>query len=197
MFTGIVEAMGEVTAIEKEGTNVHMRIKSNLARELHVDQSMSHDGVCLTVTKADNDGYTVTMVDETLKKSKFGEVTPGDKINLERSMASGGRFDGHIVQGHVDMVGECISVEEADGSWVYRFRYKPDVEHIVVEKGSICVNGISLTCFECTNDMFSVAIIPYTYENTNIQDVKSGTKVNLEFDVIGKYVARILSMQRT
>jgi len=188
--------MGKVESIRFEGTNMNMRVLAPIAGELRVDQSVSHDGVCLTVTNADTEGYSVTLVEESLKKSRFSQIKEGEFINLERSMASNGRFDGHIVQGHVDMVGECLEVIENEGSWTYTFKYAQDLEHIVVEKGSVCINGISLTCFDCTEEKFSVAIIPYTYENTNIRDVKAGSLVNLEFDVIGKYVARILSLQR-
>lgn len=193
MFTGIIESIGEITNKVAEGTNVHLTIESDLAGELKVDQSIAHNGVCLTVTKLHNDGFEVTAVAETLLKSNLGKVNVGDKLNLERCMKAGGRFDGHIVQGHVDQTGTCTGVSDQDGSWIFDFEFDPKNGNIVVEKGSICVNGVSLTCFNTTENSFSVAIIPYTYEHTNFHQLKTGDQVNLEFDVIGKYVKKILS----
>ena len=193
MFTGIIESIGEITNKVAEGTNVHLTIESDLAGELKVDQSIAHNGVCLTVTKLHNDGFEVTAVAETLLKSNLGKVNVGDKLNLERCMKAGGRFDGHIVQGHVDQTGTCTGVSDQDGSWIFDFEFDPKNGNIVVEKGSICVNGVSLTCFNTTENSFSVAIIPYTYEHTNFHQLKTGDQVNLEFDVIGKYVKKILN----
>ncbi|MCG8319674.1 MAG: riboflavin synthase [Cytophagales bacterium] len=193
MFTGIIESIGEITNKVAEGTNVHLTIESDLAGELKVDQSIAHNGVCLTVTKLHNDSFEVTAVAETLLKSNLGKVNVGDKLNLERCMKAGGRFDGHIVQGHVDQTGTCTGVSDQDGSWIFDFEFDPKNGNIVVEKGSICVNGVSLTCFNTTENSFSVAIIPYTYEHTNFHQLKTGDQVNLEFDVIGKYVKKILS----
>lgn len=193
MFTGIIESIGEITNKVAEGTNVHLTIESDLAGELKVDQSIAHNGVCLTVTKLHNDGFEVTAVAETLLKSNLGKVNVGDKLNLERCMKAGGRFDGHIVQGHVDQTGTCTGVSDQDGSWIFDFEFDPKNGNIVVEKGSICVNGVSLTCFNTTENSFSVTIIPYTYEHTNFHELETGDQVNLEFDVIGKYVKKILS----
>ena len=193
MFTGINESIGEITNKVAEGTNVHLTIESDLAAELKVDQSIAHNGVCLTVTKLHNDGFEVTAVAETLLKSNLGKVNVGDKLNLERCMKAGGRFDGHIVQGHVDQTGTCTGVSDQDGSWIFDFEFDPKTGNIVVEKGSICVNGVSLTCFNTTENSFSVTIIPYTYEHTNFHELEKGDQVNLEFDVIGKYVKKILS----
>ncbi|MFC4873622.1 riboflavin synthase [Negadavirga shengliensis] len=192
MFTGIVEAVGEIKALQKEGSNVHFEIESGLAAELKVDQSVSHNGVCLTVVETKGNRYRVTAIDETLKKTSLGEWKTGDKVNLERCMPANGRFDGHIVQGHVDQVGTVISKKEQDGSWVFNFQYDPSQGNITVEKGSICVNGTSLTCFDSREGSFSVAIIPFTYEHTNFHGLQVGDKVNLEFDILGKYIQRIL-----
>ena len=191
MFTGIIESMGEITKLEREGGNVHIHIKSDFADELKIDQSVSHNGVCLTVVQKTADEYVVTAIDETLKRSNLGELRPGDSINLERGMKIGDRLDGHIVQGHVDQTAKCTSVKEADGSWIYRFTYDPDEGNITIPKGSISVNGVSLTVVDSEYGQFSVAIIPFTYENTNFSSIVAGTTVNLEFDVIGKYVARL------
>lgn len=193
MFTGIIESTGEIKKKEAEGTNIHFTIESDLAGELSVDQSIAHNGVCLTVTKIHDQYYQVTAVEETLQKSNLGKATIGHKLNLERCMKAGGRFDGHIVQGHVDQTGVCTGVSDQDGSWIFDFEFDPKSENIVVEKGSICVNGVSLTCFNTTENSFSVAIIPYTYEHTNFHQLKEGEQVNLEFDVIGKYVKRLLT----
>ena len=193
MFTGIIESTGEIKKKEAEGTNIHFTIESDLAGELSVDQSIAHNGVCLTVTKIIDQHYQVTAVEETLQKSNLGKATIGHKLNLERCMKAGGRFDGHIVQGHVDQTGVCTGVSDQDGSWIFDFEFDPKSENIVVEKGSICVNGVSLTCFNTTENSFSVTIIPYTYEHTNFHQLKEGEQVNLEFDVIGKYVKRLLT----
>lgn len=194
MFTGIIETLGEVVAIRKEKSNLHIDVKSAITSELKIDQSVAHNGVCLTVVNIDKDIYTVTAVEETLNKTNLNSLKEGNKVNLERCMMMNGRLDGHIVQGHVDQVGECISVKETNGSWSYVFSYKPSRENLIVEKGSICVNGISLTAFNVTDKSFEVAIIPYTYEHTNLHEVKKGDKVNLEFDIIGKYVASLQSL---
>jgi len=192
MFTGIVESMGTVSAIETDGGNVHFYIRSKITPELKVDQSVAHNGVCLTVVGIDKDVYKVTAIQETLDKSNLGKLKPGDKVNLERSMASHGRFDGHIVQGHVDQVAICKNVKEEDGSFVYRFEV-PGGTDLIVEKGSVCVNGISLTCFNVTDSAFEVAIIPFTYEHTNISNVKPQGFVNIEFDILGKYVQKMMA----
>ena len=192
MFTGIIEAQGKVTAIETEGTNKHFFLSCPFIKELKIDQSLAHNGVCLTVVHITEDQYQVTAIDETLKKTNLNEVRVGDLVNLERCMAATGRFDGHVVQGHVDQTAVCTQVEDQDGSWLFTFRYEAGSGNITVEKGSICVNGISLTVVNSQPDAFSVAIIPYTYEHTNLKQVHAGTTVNLEFDIIGKYVARLL-----
>jgi riboflavin synthase len=192
MFTGIVETLGEVTKIQKEGTNIHFTIKSAFTDDLKIDESVSHNGVCLTVVAINNNEYTVTAIKETLDKTNLGDLKIGDKVNLERAMSANGRFDGHIVQGHVDTVAKCIDVKEENGSWIFTFEL-PQPTNQMVEKGSITVNGISLTLVNVSEKRFSVAIIPYTFEHTNLQYVKPGHSVNIEFDVIGKYVAKMLS----
>jgi riboflavin synthase len=196
MFTGIVETMGKVVNIERDKGNVHFTIETPIAKELKVDQSMAHDGVCLTTVKVDTKKmqYMVTAVQETLDRSNMGHLKIGDKINLERCMKMDGRLDGHIVQGHVDQTATCLAVEETNGSWKYTFEYDPSVGNITVEKGSISVNGVSLTIVDSGKNFFSVAIIPYTYDNTNFHNFKPGTVVNLEFDVLGKYVAKLLKL---
>jgi riboflavin synthase len=190
MFTGIIESLGEVIATKKEGSNMVITIRSSLASELKVDQSIAHNGVCLTVTHIDNDLYKIVAVAETLQKSNICLLTPGQQVNLERAMLFNGRIDGHIVQGHVDATGECLSCTPKNGSWEYRFRFPDQFAGLIVEKGSICLNGISLTVFNVTNNEFSIAVIPYTYEHTNISAVHAGSIINLEFDILGKYVAR-------
>jgi riboflavin synthase len=180
---------------------VHVTVKGELAQELKIDQSLAHDGVCLTVIALTDDTYTVTAIQETLNRTRLGEWKEGDKVNLERAMISGARLDGHIVQGHVDTVGECMNVTEADGSWYYTFRYAVNPEHLLVDKGSVCINGVSLTVVEPTEkdagySDFKVAIIPYTYEHTNFHELRPGSKVNLEFDIIGKYIARQMAAYR-
>lgn len=196
MFTGIIESLGEIVTITPEGSNRHLEVSTPLAAELQVDQSVSHNGVCLTVTEVHDRAYRVTAVDETLQKSNLGQLQPGDPVNLERCMPAHGRFDGHIVQGHVDQTGICKEVKEQDGSWLYTFGFQPtDEAYLVVEKGSITVNGVSLTCFDTHDQGFTVAIIPYTYEHTSFHRLSTGDTVNLEFDILGKYMQRILSRQ--
>jgi riboflavin synthase len=196
MFTGIVEALGTIVNIEKDKGNIHITIETPIAKELKIDQSIAHDGVCLTTVFVNNDKmqYTVTAVKETLDRSNLGFIKIGDKINLERCMKMDGRLDGHIVQGHVDQTAKCLLVEETDGSWKYTFEYDPSIGNITVEKGSISVNGVSLTIVDSGKNFFSVAIIPYTYDNTNFHTFKPGTIVNLEFDILGKYVTKLLKL---
>jgi len=191
MFTGIIEAMGDLKKIDYEGTNAHLTINSPITDKLKIDQSVAHNGVCLTVVSIEGSEYTVTAIDETLQKTNLGSLKTGDKINLERAMKLGARLDGHIVQGHVDQTAVCTEVKEHDGSWAYTFEYDPSLSNITIEKGSITVNGVSLTVVNSQINSFSVAIIPYTYEHTGFKQIKSRDKVNLEFDVIGKYVARL------
>lgn len=193
MFTGIIESLGTIKSLRKENTNLHLEVESSLSSELKVDQSVSHNGICLTVTKIFTQSYEVTAIEETLQKTNLGNLIVGSKVNLERSMLMNGRLDGHIVQGHVDQIGTCIGVEDKDGSWIFSFEYEPTQGNVTVEKGSICINGVSLTVFNSGKGQFSVAIIPYTYEHTGFHQIKKGNQVNLEFDVIGKYVQRILS----
>jgi riboflavin synthase len=195
MFTGIVEALGKVIDLKRNSGNLDLIIASNISRYLTIDQSVSHNGVCLTVVEVNGNTHRVTAIDETLKKTNLNSLQIGDEINLERCMKIGDRLDGHLVQGHVDQTGECVSEKEEGGSWIYTFQYHPTKENLVVEKGSICVNGISLTAFHAKDNLFSVAIIPYTHEHTNIKQVKKGSLVNLEFDVIGKYVARMMEFK--
>jgi len=201
MFSGIVEEAATVVAIESDKGNVHLSVKCSFTDELKIDQSVSHNGVCLTVVKKVNDTYTVTAIAETLERSNLGLLKVGDKVNLERSMMLNGRLDGHIVQGHVDQTAECIEVTEADGSWYYTFKYKIDREkamqgYMTVEKGSVTVNGVSLTVVNSKDDRFSVAIIPFTFEMTNFHQIKKGTIVNIEFDILGKYISRLLALNK-
>jgi len=196
MFTGIVESLGEVLAIEAEGTNLTFRLAAPIAPELKVAQSVSHNGVCLTVTSVSGDSYTVTAVDETLKKTNLGGLKVGSRVNLERCMPANGRFDGHIVQGHVDQTGICTAIADQNGSWLFDFQYDPSLNNITVEKGSICLNGVSLTVFNSGLDSFRVTIIPYTYEHTTFRDLRVGDPVNLEFDVVGKYIKKMLNLYR-
>jgi riboflavin synthase len=191
MFTGIIETLGTIKDLRKEGENIHITLSSSVTHELKIDQSVSHNGVCLTVVGISNDQYTVTAIKESIDKTNIGDWKIGDQVNLERAMRLGDRLDGHIVQGHVDQTGTCISIEEADGSWYYTFEYDPKLSNITIEKGSITVNGVSLTVVNSKKNAFSVAIIPYTYEHTNFKNFEVGTKINLEFDVIGKYVSRL------
>lgn len=194
MFTGIVEAQGMVTGIDKEGANIHFTLRASLAPELKVDQSLSHDGTCLTVTAIDGDSYRVTAIDETLRKTKLGGWQIGQQVNLERAMLLGSRLDGHIVQGHVDAVGHCLWTREEGGSHLFRFRYPAAFAALVIEKGSICIDGVSLTAFDLGADELSVAIIPYTYAHTGFGRLKAGDPVNLEFDILGKYLLRQQSL---
>ncbi|WP_348824026.1 riboflavin synthase [Flavobacterium aestuarii] len=191
MFTGIIETLGKVQEIKKEQDNIHITIDSVLTHELKIDQSVAHNGICLTVVAIAGNHYTVTAIGETIKKTNISHWKTGDSINLERAMKLGDRLDGHIVQGHVDQTGTCIAVKETQGSWLYTFEYNADLQNITIEKGSITVNGVSLTVVNSGKNNFSVAIIPYTYEHTNFHSISAGTIVNLEFDVIGKYVSRL------
>lgn len=191
MFTGIIESLGVIQSINKEGTNVHFTLSCSFADELQIDQSLAHNGVCLTVVDIKDDTYTVTAIDETLGKTSMKDWKVGDEVNLERCMSANGRFDGHIVQGHVDTVGRCTEIINKDGSWVFTFTYQS--EDITVEKGSITINGTSLTVVDSRENSFSVHIIPYTYEHTVFKHLKVGDRVNLEFDIIGKYVAKLLN----
>jgi riboflavin synthase len=192
MFTGIIEATGRVSDLKKDGTNVHFKVVSSLSSDLKIDQSVSHDGVCLTVTNVEGNAHWVTAVEETIRKSNFGKTGLNKEFNLERCMLNNGRFDGHIVQGHVDQTGVVKKIEDKNGSWIFHFEYDPSLGNITVEKGSISINGVSLTCFNSQQSSFAVAIIPYTFEHTNFHAIKVGDTVNLEFDVIGKYVKRLL-----
>ena len=190
MFTGIIEQIGHITAIQKEGENIHFTVQSSIANELKIDQSVAHNGACLTVVSINDDEYTVTAIHETLEKTNLGEWKLGTKVNLERCMQMNGRLDGHIVQGHVDTTATCTNIEDQNGSWKFTFNYL--TEQVTVEKGSITVNGVSLTVVDSKDGQFSVCIIPYTYEHTNFHQLKIGDKINLEFDIIGKYVARLM-----
>ncbi len=195
MFTGIIETLGKVEKLEKEGGNLNLTVSSGITSELKIDQSVSHNGVCLTVVSINGDAYTVTAIEETLNKTNLGNLKVGDTVNLERAMVLGARLDGHIVQGHVDQTAVCQSVAEQDGSWVYTFTYDSKLNNVTIEKGSITVDGVSLTVVDSQKDSFSVAIIPYTYEHTRFHTYNVGTTVNLEFDVVGKYVARLLELR--
>jgi len=192
MFTGIIETLARLEKAEKEGSNVHFTFSSAITHELKIDQSVSHNGVCLTVVKIEGNNYTVTAIDETLRRTNLGDLKPGSLVNLERCMLANGRFDGHIVQGHVDTTAVCKTVSDLNGSWEFVFEHEKSSTNSTVEKGSITVNGVSLTVVQSTDTTFSVCIIPYTFENTNFKDIKPGSRVNLEFDVIGKYVAKML-----
>ena len=191
MFTGIIEAFGRVIALEREGENLHISIESSLSKELKIDQSVAHNGVCLTVVRCDPKNYTVTAIDETLKKTNLGTLKMGSYVNLERAMKLGARLDGHMVQGHVDQTAKCIEAKTLDGSWFYTFEYDKSSGHITIEKGSITINGVSLTVVNSKENQFSVAIIPFTYEHTNFNQLNIGDHVNLEFDLIGKYLAKL------
>ena len=193
MFTGIIEDLGEVESLEREATNLHIKIRSSLAKELKIDQSVSHNGVCLTVVSCNNSSFTVTAIKETLNKTNLSEININQLINLERGIKLGDRLDGHMVQGHVDQIGNCIGIESQDGSWLYDFEYDPRFGNLTIEKGSITVNGVSLTVLNSKTNGFSVAIIPYTFNNTNFKYLEVGSSVNLEFDVIGKYVSKLYS----
>ncbi|NLK48292.1 MAG: riboflavin synthase [Bacteroidales bacterium] len=200
MFSGIVEEAAQVTALRREQGNLHITMTCSFVDELKIDQSVSHNGVCLTVVEKTDKTYTVTAIKETLERSNLGLLKVGDKVNLERSMQINGRLDGHIVQGHVDQTAVCTEVREAAGSWYYRFEYAFDKEmakrgYMTVDKGSVTVNGVSLTVCDPTNNSFEVAIIPYTYEFTNFHQIKKGTVVNIEFDIIGKYLSRMMQFR--
>ncbi|MBQ4913314.1 riboflavin synthase [Maribacter sp. MMG018] len=192
MFTGIIETLGKVTSIEAHGSNLDLTIEASITPELKIDQSVAHNGVCLTVVAISGNSYTVTAIAETLKKTNLGDLKPGDKVNLERAMIMGSRLDGHIVQGHVDQTGECVGIKEENGSWVFSFEYDATTGNPTIEKGSITIDGTSLTVVNSGKNTFDVAIIPYTYEHTRFNTYKEGTIVNLEFDVIGKYVAKLM-----
>ena len=193
MFTGIIETLGVIQEIKKENSNVHITMNASITSELQIDQSVAHNGICLTVVSINDTFYTVTAIDETIRKTNLADWKVGDSVNLERAMKLGDRLDGHIVQGHVDQTGTCITAEQTDGSWLYTFEYDEKLNNITIEKGSITVNGVSLTVVNSKKNQFSVAIIPYTHEHTNFNSFKVGTKINLEFDVIGKYVSRLYS----
>ena len=198
MFSGIIEEAAEVVALKKDQENLHVTMSCSFTHELKIDQSVAHNGVCLTVVSKTDDTYTVTAIKETLERSNLGLLVPGSKVNLERSMIMNGRLDGHIVQGHVDQTATCTEVKEADGSWYFTFEYPFDKEmakrgYMTVDKGSVTVNGVSLTVCNPTDNSFQVAIIPYTYEHTNFHQIKVGTAINLEFDIIGKYVSRMMA----
>lgn len=199
MFSGIIEEYAEVVRVEKDQENLHLTLKCSFVDELKIDQSVSHNGVCLTVVKIENGTYTVTAMRETIERSNIGLLQAGDKVNVERSMMMNGRLDGHIVQGHVDLTAECIDIKDADGSWYYTFKYPFDRElaqrgYMTVDKGSVTVNGVSLTVCNPTEDTFQVAIIPYTYEHTNFHTFRVGSIVNIEFDILGKYISRIMQL---
>lgn len=196
MFTGIIETLGILKEIQKDGDNLHLTITSDITKELKIDQSVAHNGVCLTVVAIDNNDYTVTAIKETIDKTTLGEWQVGDLVNLERAMKLGDRLDGHIVQGHVDQTGVCKSITEANGSWYFSFEYNSQLNNITIEKGSITVNGVSLTVVNSQPNGFSVAIIPYTFEHTNFKTFKVGSKINLEFDVVGKYVTRLHALRQ-
>lgn len=195
MFTGIIEDLGQIVSIDKKGNNIHFSVKSALTKELKIDQSVSHNGVCLTVVDINNDVYTVTAIKETLSKTNLENLSIGSLVNLERAMAASSRFDGHIVQGHVDQTGICKSISEENGSWVFTITHD-EKEHITVEKGSITVNGVSLTVVNAQRTQFSICIIPYTFEHTTFKTLKVGDTINLEYDIIGKYVERLLAYRK-
>ena len=190
MFIGIIEATGKINSIETNGSNISFWVTSSISNQLKIDQSVSHDGVCLTVEAVSGNMHCVTAITETLSKTNLGKWKQNDDINLERCMQMNGRLDGHIVQGHVDATAACIDVEEKNGSWQYRFQVSDEFTHLIIEKGSVCLNGISLTAFDIKFNSFKVAVIPFTYQHTNIHNIKKGSLVNIEFDIIGKYLAR-------
>jgi len=195
MFTGIIETLGVIKDLKKDNDNLHITISSTITSELKIDQSVAHNGVCLTVVQIQNDEYVVTAIKETLEKTNLSEWKAGDVVNLERAMKLGDRLDGHIVQGHVDQIGICKNIKETNGSWYFTFEYNKNFNNITIEKGSITVNGVSLTVVDSKENEFSVAIIPYTFEHTNFKKFEIGTKINLEFDVIGKYVSKLHSIR--
>lgn len=200
MFSGIVEEAATLVDVTRRGGNIDLTLRCSFADELKIDQSVAHNGVCLTVVSIDGDTYTVTAIQETLDRSNLGLLKPGDRVNLERSMQMNGRLDGHIVQGHVDCTAECVDIEEVEGSRYFKFAYKVDPEliakgYVTVEKGSVTVNGVSLTVCDSERDSFRVAIIPYTFEHTNFGDIRPGSRVNIEFDIIGKYLSRLVELR--
>lgn len=197
MFTGIIEGLGKVKDIKTEGSNTHFVLSCDFLTELKIDQSLSHNGVCLTVVDITKDSYAVTAVEETLKKTNLGNVGIGNLVNLERCMPANGRFDGHIVQGHVDTIGKVLDIENRDGSWLIDFKLVVEQSHLIVEKGSITINGVSLTCFDVREDGFKVTIIPYTWEHTTFHKLKVGDSVNLEFDIVGKYIQKMLNRRES
>lgn len=192
MFTGIIESTGKIEKIDREGKNIKLTLSSNLSSELRVDESLSHNGVCLTVTDCNKNFYSVTIIDESLKKTNFSTVKVGSQINLERSLKIDGRLDGHIVQGHVDDIAKCIKKIDQENSWLFTFEFSEKFSDLIIEKGSICINGVSLTCFDTSKNNFTVAIIPHTYDNTNFKLLNEGDSVNLEFDILGKYIKKII-----
>ena len=200
MFTGIIESLGKVKKLDKEGTNVHLTIESSISNELKIDQSLAHNGVCLTVVELSENTHVVTAIEETMNRSNLGDIEVGTELNLERAMITNARLDGHMIQGHVDKTGTCVEIKTLDGSWEFTLQYELSAEHLLVDKGSICVNGVSLTVVNPTSPdeknqvQFSVAIIPYTFEHTNFKNLKIGDNVNLEFDIIGKYISKYLSI---
>ena len=196
MFTGIIEAFGKVVNLKKDLENLHLRLDSPLARKLKIDQSLAHNGVCLTVVETAGDLYTVTAIQETLEKTNLGKLKIGDLVNIERAMMVNSRLDGHIVQGHVDQTGFCSGIDFRQGSWFFDFEYNQYEKNITIEKGSICVNGVSLTVVKSSLNKFSVAIIPYTYNNTNFHQIQKGDTVNIEFDMIGKYISKLYDLRR-
>lgn len=196
MFTGIIETLGIIQDIQREGSNLHLSVSSSITPSLKIDQSLAHNGICLTVVAIQEEMYTVTAIQETIDKTTIGDWKIGDILNLERAMKLDARLDGHLVQGHVDQIGHCIAIKESEGSWYFTFEYDPAWKNITIEKGSITVNGVSLTVVNSKQNEFSVAIIPYTYEHTNFKNFQIGSKINLEFDVIGKYVSRLYQFNR-
>ncbi len=194
MFTGIIETTGQVKAIEKDGSNVHFTIASSISNELKIDQSISHNGVCLTVIKTGDGWHVVTAIEETLKRSNLAHLQINSQVNLERAMVANARLDGHMVQGHVDATATCQQVKNVDGSWYFTFKYQPGPDHVLVDKGSVTINGVSLTVVDPVDDLFQVAIIPYTFEHTNFKSIRKGSSVNIEFDIIGKYIAKHIAI---
>lgn len=195
MFTGIIEEIGVISALKQEGDNLHITVEAAMSAELKIDQSVAHNGVCLTVVEQSDTQYTVTAIKETINRTNFPSLKVGDGVNLERGMKMDARLDGHIVQGHVDQIGKCVNIKEEEGSYRFYFEFDPKLSNFTVEKGSITINGVSLTVVDSSKDQFSVAIIPYTYEHTTFNKLKVGDQVNLEFDVIGKYVARLMELK--
>lgn len=196
MFTGIIEAFGKVVNLKKDQENLHLRLESPLSREFKIDQSLAHNGVCLTIVDTAGDQYTVTAIQETLEKTNLGKLKIGDLVNLERAMMVNSRLDGHIVQGHVDQTGFCSGIDFRQGSWFFDFEYNQYKKNITIEKGSICVNGVSLTVVKSSLNKFSVAIIPYTYDHTNFHQIQKGDTVNIEFDMIGKYISKLYDLHK-